>query len=75
MNDCFDLPFLGKALSVSAAYSGRIAVAYKYGKSFKGRSSAESKNKTPDPRYVNLVVSIYECESTGGIDFNLLFIG
>ncbi|PSN54280.1 DmX-like protein 2 [Blattella germanica] len=50
----------GQPLNISAAYSGRIACAYKYGKSF----TRPSKND-PDSRYVNLCVAIYECESTG----------
>lgn len=53
--------FQGQPLNISAAYSGRIACAYKYGKSF----TRPSKND-PDSRYVNLCVAIYECESTGG---------
>lgn len=57
---------LGKLLSVSAAYSGRIAVAYKSGKSFKAKLNRRSEQEDADSRYVNLVVSIYECESTGG---------
>jgi hypothetical protein len=56
---CFGLA--GQPLNVSAAYSGRIACAYKYGKSF----TRPSKND-PQSRYVNLCVAIYECESTGG---------
>lgn len=52
---------VGQPLNISAAYSGRIACAYKYGKSF----TRPSKND-PDSRYVNLCVAIYECESTGG---------
>lgn len=53
-------------MSVSVAYSGRIAVAYKNGKSFKGKSVKDSKNREVDTRYFDLVVAIYECESTGG---------
>jgi hypothetical protein len=53
-------------LSVSVAYSGRIAVAYKNGKSFKGKFIRNSKKEEADTRYFDLVVSIYECESTGG---------
>ena len=56
--------FLGRPLSVSAAYSGRIAVAYKQGQSFSAKSRKLKNND--DSRYVNLVVSIHECESTGG---------
>lgn len=54
----------GQPLNISAAYSGRIACAYKYGKSF----TRPSKND-PDSRYVNLCVAIYECESTGGSEW------
>lgn len=56
----------GQPLNVSAAYSGRIACAYKYGKSF----TRPSKND-PESRYVNLCVAIYECESTGGSEWVL----
>ncbi|KAL0271823.1 UNVERIFIED_CONTAM: hypothetical protein PYX00_008798 [Menopon gallinae] len=56
----------GQPLNISAAYSGRIACAYKYGKSF----TRPSKND-PDSRYVNLCVAIYECESTGGSEWIL----
>jgi hypothetical protein len=57
---------LGRPLSVSVAYSGRIAVAYKNGRSFKGKFIRNSKKSEADTRYFDLVVSIYECESTGG---------
>ncbi|KAG8041870.1 hypothetical protein G9C98_007174 [Cotesia typhae] len=56
----------GTPLNVSAAYSGRIACAYKYGKSFTRPTKAD-----PDSRYVNLCVAIYECESTGGSEWIL----
>ncbi|XP_024225203.1 dmX-like protein 2 isoform X2 [Bombus impatiens] len=56
----------GQPLNISAAYSGRIACAYKYGKSF----TRPTKND-PDSRYVNLCVAIYECESTGGSEWIL----
>ncbi|GLH09345.1 Rabconnectin, partial [Gryllus bimaculatus] len=56
----------GQPLNISAAYSGRIACAYKYGKSF----TRPSKND-PDSRFVNLCVAIYECESTGGSEWVL----
>ncbi|XP_075227186.1 rabconnectin-3 alpha isoform X2 [Lycorma delicatula] len=59
-----DVP--GQPLNISAAYSGRIACAYKYGKSFTRPS-----RKDPDSRYVNLCVAIYECESTGGSEWVL----
>lgn len=56
----------GQPLNVSAAYSGRIACAYKYGKSFTRPSKHD-----PESRYVNLCVAIYECESTGGSEWVL----
>ncbi|XP_034195931.2 rabconnectin-3 alpha isoform X6 [Osmia lignaria lignaria] len=56
----------GQPLNVSAAYSGRIACAYKYGKSFTRPTKSD-----PDSRYVNLCVAIYECESTGGSEWIL----
>ncbi|XP_060840547.1 dmX-like protein 2 isoform X2 [Rhopalosiphum padi] len=56
----------GQPLNISAAYSGRIACAYKYGKSFTRPSK-----KDPESRYVNLCVAIYECESTGGSEWLL----
>jgi hypothetical protein len=64
----------GTPLSVSAAYTGRIAVAYRSGQSFSrkhapgggGGSAADS-----DTCYVNLFVAIYECESSGGIEWIL----
>lgn len=61
----FVLSFKGKPLSVCVAYSGRIAVAYKSGKSFKGKF-IRGNNSSADSRYFNLVVAIFECESTGG---------
>ncbi|XP_055296544.1 dmX-like protein 2 isoform X5 [Sitodiplosis mosellana] len=56
----------GQPLHISAAYSGRIACAYKYGKSFTRPHKGD-----PDSRYVNLCVGIYECESTGGSEWIL----
>ncbi|XP_015601429.1 dmX-like protein 2 isoform X2 [Cephus cinctus] len=56
----------GQPLNISAAYSGRIACAYKYGKSFTRPTKSD-----PDSRYVNLCVAIYECESTGGSEWVL----
>lgn len=56
----------GQPLNISAAYSGRIACAYKYGKSFTRPHKGD-----PDSRYVNLCVAIYECESTGGSEWVL----
>lgn len=57
----------GQPLNISAAYSGRIACAYKYGKSF----TRPSKGGDPDSRYINLCVGIYECESSGGSEWVL----
>nr|CAD7199841.1 unnamed protein product [Timema douglasi] len=59
---CVPIAPTGQPLNISAGYSGRIACAYKYGKSF----TRPSKND-PDSRYVNLCVAIYECESTGEV--------
>lgn len=56
----------GQLLHISAAYNGRIACAYKYGKSFTRPSKSD-----PDSRFVNLCVAIYECESTGGSEWVL----
>lgn len=56
----------GQLLNISAAYSGRIACAYKYGKSFTRPTKSD-----PESRYVNLCVAIYECESTGGSEWIL----
>lgn len=54
----------GKPVSVSAAYTGRVAVAYQSGTSFQKKSSDKN-----DSRYVNLCTAIYECESTGGSEW------
>ncbi|XP_049821296.1 dmX-like protein 2 isoform X4 [Aethina tumida] len=56
----------GQVLNISVAYSGRLACAYKYGKSF----TRPNKNDH-DSRYINLCVAIYECESTGGTEWIL----
>ena len=56
----------GQVLNISVAYSGRLACAYKYGKSF----TRPNKND-PDSRFINLCVAIYECESTGGTEWLL----
>ncbi|XP_041980851.1 dmX-like protein 2 isoform X4 [Aricia agestis] len=72
-----DIP--GQPLHISAAYSGRIACAYKCGRSFTrpkgsavsmGGTSSNSSNAT-DARFVNLCVCVYECESTGGAEWLL----
>lgn len=57
----------GQPLNISAAYSGRIACAYKYGKSF----TRPNKSGDPDSRYINLCVGIFECESSGGSEWVL----
>ena len=57
----------GTPVSVSAAYSGRIAVAYRAGHSFHRKSTEGD----PTTDYVNLYVAIYECESTGGSEWVL----
>lgn len=56
----------GSPLAVSAAYSGRVAVAFKLGSSFTRPTKGND-----DARYVNLAVAIYECESTGGSEWVL----
>lgn len=56
----------GQPLNISAAYSGRVACAYKYGKSFTRPNKGD-----PDSRYINLCVAIYECESSGGSEWVL----
>lgn len=66
----------GQPLHISAAYSGRIACAYKCGRSFtrpKGGSSTNTTNtgSSTDARFVNLCVCVYECESTGGAEWLL----
>lgn len=57
---------LGQPLYVSCAYSGRMSCAFKHGKSFTRHNS-----QNPDSRYVNIGVSIFECESTGGSEWVL----
>ena len=56
----------GQVLNISVAYSGRLACAYKYGRSFTRPSKDDH-----DSRYINLSVAIYECESTGGTEWIL----
>nr|XP_042903510.1 dmX-like protein 2 [Parasteatoda tepidariorum] len=56
----------GHPLYVSCAYSGRMACAFKHGKSFSRHNSPN-----PEKRYVNIGVSIFECESTGGSEWVL----
>ncbi|KAG5878732.1 hypothetical protein JTB14_000166 [Gonioctena quinquepunctata] len=56
----------GQVLNISVAYSGRLACAYKYGKSFTRPNKDDQ-----DSRFINLCVAIYECESTGGSEWIL----
>ncbi|XP_037874527.1 dmX-like protein 2 isoform X1 [Bombyx mori] len=65
-----DIP--GQPLHISAAYSGRIACAYKCGRSFtRPKASSAAASTSPDARFVNLCVCVYECESTGGAEWLL----
>lgn len=57
----------GHTVSVSAAYTGRIAIAHRSGECFTRKSAQGQSNSS----YVNLFVSIYECESSGGIEWVL----
>jgi len=50
----------GQVLSVSCAYSGRVAVAYRAG-------GVSSHSDDPRDQFKNIKVSIYECESTGTV--------
>ena len=50
--------FEGKPIAVSCAYSGRVAVSYRNG-------NVRVDEEKPENKFVNLCVSIYECESTG----------
>ena len=55
---CLSPHYTGKPMTVSAAFSGRVAVAYRLG-------GIKVHNNNPDSKFVNLCVSIYECESSG----------
>lgn len=63
--------FLGQPLHISAAYSGRIACAYKCGRSFTRPKGGNATTNPTDARFVNLCVCVYECESTGGAEWLL----
>lgn len=52
------LCYLGRPITVSCAFTGRVAVAYRLG-------AVMAAKDNPSNKYVNLYVSIYECESTG----------
>ena len=60
----------GRPLSVSAAYTGRIAIAYQSGHSYQKSPKRESKNDKSQ-MYINLCTAIYECESSGGSEWIL----
>lgn len=49
---------------MSCAYSGRIAVAYRYG-------DIRAQPNHPEEKFINLYVAIFECESTGAFFFSL----
>ena len=51
----------GYPLAIACAYNGRFAVAYKI----------KNLNKNSDDPFMNICVHIYECESSGGSDWNL----
>lgn len=52
----------GRPITVSCAYTGRIAIAYRLG-------GIMANIDNPNNKYINLHVSIYECESTGKVSF------
>lgn len=56
----------GKPIAITCAYSGRVAIAYKLG-------GVKVKSDTPRKQFVNIGVSVYECESTGKKYFIVLF--
>lgn len=59
--------YLGRPISVSCAFTGRMAVAYRRGEIMAAKDN-------PRNKYVNLYVGIYECESTGKTTV-IVFIG
>ena len=64
----------GRPLSVSAAYTGRIAIAYQSGQFYeKSTKGVDTKlgGDTDKSMYVNLCTAIYECESSGGSEWIL----
>ena len=60
----------GRPLSVSAAYTGRIAIAYQSGKFYEKLQKGEDK-VDENSMYINLCTAIYECESSGGAEWIL----
>ena len=69
----------GRPLSVSAAYTGRIAIAYQSGQFYQKSPKRDSENKgtgsssmhDKSQMYINLCTAIYECESSGGSEWIL----
>ncbi|KAH7643602.1 dmx-like protein [Dermatophagoides farinae] len=71
----------GSPLHISCAYSGRIACAFKYGHSYIdlsdeltkeiNNSSDEVKANKKESRFINVGISIYECQSSGGSEWVL----
>ncbi len=64
MSSALELP--GSPLYVACAYSGRIAVAFKYGHSYTAAARGDG-NK----RFINIGIAVYECQSSGGSDWIL----
>lgn len=56
----------GKPITVSCAYSGRMAVAYR-------RGDVQAQPNHPEEKFINLYVAIYECESTGWSQISLQY--
>ncbi|KAL3867333.1 hypothetical protein ACJMK2_044544 [Sinanodonta woodiana] len=52
----------GKPITVSCAYTGRVAIAYRFG-------GIKTVSNQPENKFFNLCVAIYECESTGGSEW------
>lgn len=65
---CSDIELPGAPLYISCAYSGRIACAFKYGHSFMDTVNKKSDKKC---RFINVGISIYECQSSGGSEWIL----
>ena len=61
----------GRPLSVTAAYTGRIAIAYQSGHSYQKSPKRSQTCNDPNSMYINLCTAIYECESSGGAEWIL----
>ncbi|KAH9413091.1 DmX-like protein 1 [Dermatophagoides pteronyssinus] len=68
----------GSPLQISCAYSARIACAFKYGHSYIDLSDEQEEIKLSDEikakkecRFINVGISIYECQSSGGSEWVL----